>query len=55
MIVKKNIRKYSIEYTLIQGEKVFKFQEYTDDFWADKKIEEFNKFKQNSSLFKNNL
>jgi hypothetical protein len=38
MIVKKNITKYSIEYTLIQGNKVFKFQEYTDDFWADRKI-----------------
>lgn len=30
MIVKKNITKYSIEYTLIQGDKVFQFAEYTD-------------------------
>lgn len=30
MIVKKNITKYSIEYNLVQGDKVFKFIEYTD-------------------------
>jgi hypothetical protein len=38
MIVKKNITKYSVEYTLIQGDKVFQFIEYTDDLWADKKM-----------------
>jgi len=38
MIVKKNITKYFIEYTLIQGDKIFKFKEYTDDFWADRKL-----------------
>ena len=38
MIVKKNITKYSVEYTLIQGDKVFQFIEYTDDLWADRKM-----------------
>ena len=38
MIVKKHIRKSSIEYTLIQGDKIFKFEEYTDDVWADKRM-----------------
>ena len=38
MIIKKNINKYFIEYTLIQGDKIFKFKEYTDDFWADRKL-----------------
>jgi hypothetical protein len=28
MIVKKNTTKYSVEYTLIQGDKVFQFREY---------------------------
>jgi hypothetical protein len=32
MIVKKNTTKYSVEYTLIQGDKIFQFREYTDDF-----------------------
>ena len=38
MIVKKNINKYSIEHTLIQGDKIFKFLEYTDNVWADKRM-----------------
>jgi hypothetical protein len=38
MIVKKNTTKYSVEYTLIQGDKVFQFREYTEDFWADRKM-----------------
>lgn len=38
MIVKKHINKSSIEHTLIQGDKVFKFEEYTDDVWADKRM-----------------
>ncbi len=38
MIVKKHINKSSIEHTLIQGDKIFKFEEYTDDVWADKRM-----------------
>ena len=38
MIVKKQINKCSIEHTLIQGDRIFKFIEYTDDVWADKRM-----------------
>ena len=38
MIVKKQINKCSIEHTLIQGDRIFKFKEYTADVWADKRM-----------------
>ena len=38
MIVRKKINKCSIEHTLIQGDHIFKFQEYTDDLWACKTL-----------------
>lgn len=38
MITKKIVRKHSIEYVLIDGHRYFKFTEYTDDAWFDKKM-----------------
>jgi hypothetical protein len=38
MIVKKQINKSSIEHTLIQGDRIFKFIEYTDDVWSNNRI-----------------
>lgn len=38
MIVKKQINKCSIEHILIQGDRIFKFIEYNDDLWADKRM-----------------
>ena len=38
MITKKIVGKHYIEYLLIDGHRYFRFTEYTDDYWLDKKM-----------------